>query len=410
MSMIISSFVLSATVYSFYARITSAGGLLPWKSWSQVHADFSQVNIISDSSSLDLSRIELEWWVVPASTLILVIMTLIGLVYGGRDDTIKSGYRSVGRWFHSKVLCHSESMGSFVEDSKHMSPHIILKTPPTPTPVNLSQSTWEDTLRSKFSSTLYSEKQVTKPKLPPISCDIPPSPSPSDSESDASFTASTLQFVNSPTGRQALGLPQVAPAGSVDPNRLSAPPVVLSSSAASSSHLSQAGSSLTNSLLSAPWPEPPTTIPLTPLAAQFYPVPSSPPEQSISIPLPRSPSPVHPHPSMRTARPTSASSITNSLASSTISTHAYLYDPGLFAPSQNSHKAPFEDAGIPAPTRTNVGGNVPMSRSTARGLRKMRSNDSFSQSGRAAFGLGIGRGKGDGREDAVYMTVVQETV
>ncbi|KAJ3486936.1 hypothetical protein NLI96_g3882 [Meripilus lineatus] len=406
---ILTFFFLYASIFRIYAHVKSAGGLLPWNSWSQVHNDFSQVNIVGHDSAVDLLRIEIEWWTIPVSTLTLIIFTFVGMIYGGRDETLLSGLRSVGRWFNFKVLGRSTDMESFVlDDSKLIYPHIILQTPPTPTPLDLNKSAWDDTLHTKLSSGSLTTKQISKPKLSPISSDLPPSPSSSDTDSDMSFINSTLQFVNSPTGRKALGLPPAPPAESVDPTRLSVVPPPISSSQASSSDLSQASSSLTNSLLSGPWPEPPRTLPMTPLATEFYLVESSSPETVRPPALPRAPSPAHARPVPREPRSRSISSITTSLASSTISTHGYIYDPGLFCLSESPHQAPFENAGIPAPSRVNVGGNAaPGARSASRGLRKMKSKDSFVQGGRGGFGMGMGRTKGD---EGVYMTVVQETV
>ncbi|CAL1702974.1 unnamed protein product [Somion occarium] len=384
-SIIIASITLLATIFNIYCHITSVGGLQPWRSLSETHVHFSEVHFVSQSSRLDFTRITVEWWGIPAASIAFIVPSFIGLIFGTRNDESMVGVRTVSRWIDRRILHKSVGIQSFITSSDDFSRSITLKSPPTPTPVHLLKSGWDDTLRSDHSP------RKAKPKPPPIICDMPPSPSStseSETEPDTSFVVSTLTYLQSPTGSQALELPRRAkmrtlqsaqPAPLQSSNRLSVPV---------QGHVSESPASFTQSLLSAPWPEPPSSIPISPhsLSTESLPSPASAYSQASS----------------RAIRHASTSSISGSIASSTISTNGYaVYDPAL--PPPTPHRAPFENSGIPA--------NIPTS---PKPVRSMGSKDTLS-SRKLVHGLSRkGKDRPSTRERAeaegIFMTVVQETV
>lgn len=140
-------------------------------------------------------------------------------------------------------------------------------------PLHVLQSGWDDTFKS--SPTFFAPPPPTA-KPPTLRLDMSTmraerhSPAPSDADSDATFAASTLHYVGSPTGRRALtaglapGL-QAAHAPAPTPSRpvsqLSLAPRKPSDGALSTI------SGLSESLLSSSaWPEPPRTLPMSPTA------------------------------------------------------------------------------------------------------------------------------------------------
>lgn len=382
-SIIIASIILFATIFTIYTRLFTAGGFLPWNSLSETHATISVVKVISHSSRTNVARIAVEWWAIPAVSMVFIIQTLFGLIYGPRSDDSMTGLRTVGRWVDRKLLRKSVGMESFITSS----PSITLKSPPSP--VHLLKSGWDDTLRSNDSQA----KAKTRPRPPPIICDLVTAPSvasSSETEGDNPFGISPLSYLPSPPQIANIGLPprakvKIAKISQSSPthtqHRLAVP--------ASQEHVSESPASIANSLLSGPWPEPPSSIPLS-----SY----SPSTVSIS-----SPASAYSQASSRAIRHVSASSVSGSLASSIVSMNGYaVYDPAL--PPPTPHRAPFEDAGAPVEV-------TPMLSHDQRRLRKMSSKDTFT--GRIHNISRKTRDRPSTRNgsdtEAIYMTVVQET-
>lgn len=342
------------------------------------------------SARLMFARIEVFWWVIPTSTMAFSVMAMIGLVFCQRYDS-PSGYRSAGKWFRSTMLRQSCNKDTFIQTSNDISNRFTLMPPTPPLPVHLSG--WDDSLRSIKS----------KPKPPALTCNIPlvptsPSESESESEADASFKASTLAYLQSPTGRETFrrsptfSKPLSPPPAATAPrwsSLLATPPPALAPISVSTSP--------SQSILSSPWPRPPSAVPVSPSRS---PVPSSSsPQPSLQL------QPVARAVSRRYARPPSTSSFTGSIASSTISANAYVSDPDIFLHSVTSptYRPPFQDSGIPAD-----GIDIERASSPTRSARRIPSIESFH-----ARNLSLKRGnlqkKKEIQGDGIYMTVVQET-
>ncbi|TCD63950.1 hypothetical protein EIP91_004718 [Steccherinum ochraceum] len=374
-AVLISLFVLISTIFSLYSYLRASGGLRPWTSFADVHATFGDVFIVD--AKLDLTRIEVEWWVAPASTLVFFITTSLGFVFG--SDESMFGFRTVRRWYNTRFLGRSMDMDSFVAPSEGFPATISLTSGSSPVP------NWNDSLRFSHAP------DTVRLKVPKIISDSPPPASDlsSDTDSDASFIVSTLNYVQSSTGRRALGLASQAEEAAPEargvvkvieepetilppasPNRLSVVDPAL--------HLPDAPASVPDTtILSSSWPEPPSTLP-------------------ISINL--SPLPV-PSPSPTGSRRSHPTSPTGSISSSTISMSTY--QDGWFLPVSYETR-PFEHSGVP----TEVVLPPP-----PRAVRKMRSKDSLHRALHLGRDRPSGKGRrGDALEEGVYMTVVKETV
>ncbi|KAI0698264.1 pheromone A receptor-domain-containing protein [Cytidiella melzeri] len=377
------------SIFDIYASTSSAHGLRPWTSLAHVHANLAQVLVLSTSDSLGITRIEVSWWIIPASTLVFSCMAAIGLVVCASDESI-TGFRSARKWFRSTLLRQSDDKDTFIQSARDLSRRLTLNTPTLPLPVHLSGNEWDDSLR---------ESGRSKPKLAPIVCDVPPPPvSPNESESDcdASFKAATLAYLQSPTGRETIQaglrsqassptsgtISQLGPRWST---LLSTPPPAMTHSPSASP---------ANSILSSPWPQPPSDVPVSPQkpspAGMKQPVSVSPPDTD------RQP-----------ARPSSIGSLTGSLAS-IIDASGYIPDPDIFLHSVRSPTgpAPFQHAGIPAAAEANARPST-----LPRAPRRVSSQESLSS---RSISLGGGKRSGGFRKkesygDAVYMTVVHET-
>ncbi|KAF7795119.1 hypothetical protein EIP86_006266 [Pleurotus ostreatoroseus] len=372
----ISILLFSTTILDIRARIASAGGLLPWKSWTYVHANLSQVRIVQSTETSTLLAIEATWWAVPVSSLVFAGMALVGLISCVQHDAYTG--RSLGKWFRTTMLRRPEG-DTFIQSSIDLSSHISMSSPTPPIPVHL-KSGWDESFGAGRTAKIQC-------KRPALRCEIPTSPSTStdtDGDSDASFKASTLNYLGSPTGQKAStlsSLPSLDSTLTLAPR--STPPVPALSSLNIPDGAIGASASSAHSILSSPWPEPPSTIPVTPTksTSQTALSPRSPAHH------PRSPSEV---------------SLNTSLASSTVSTGPYLTDPDIFlhSVSTSPHRPPFQD-GIP----TSVPG-IP----SARRPKRMSSNEILSA---RALTSSVRRAAGKRREqnpagEAVYMTVVHE--
>ncbi|KAI0078445.1 STE3-domain-containing protein [Panus rudis PR-1116 ss-1] len=367
MAIMISSVAISTTSFSLFYHIT-AEDILPWHGLSATHSHLSEIIVLSSDVSPDLKWVEVEWWAIPASSAIFILASSLGFILNHHDDV--GGQGSVKKWVSERILGRSTGMSSFIESSKEIPAHIIFRAPSTPTLSSPSPTS----ISSVKAAQIYSSPQ-------------PPSPSPSssgsesDSDPDTSFALSTLNYVGSPTGRMALNLPpppqpsrnerDAANEVSTKSNRLSVP---------AQEPISGSPASIANSILSAPWPEPPSTIPLSPNSSS-----------TVSIPSPKS---TYSQQSSRSARgrPPSIISVNDSIVSSTLSSAAYIYDPAL-PPVEPPDRRPFENSGIPAIQ-------------PPKHARRMKSKESLT--GRH-IGLSLRRGDRQLR-DGVFMTVVQETV
>ncbi|KAI0370949.1 STE3-domain-containing protein [Pilatotrama ljubarskyi] len=374
-SVFISLVSSGVTIFSMTASLIAVGGLQAWtvESWYDVHAQMSQVLVIPASSHLVLTRIEAEWWVIPACTLIFVSMTGLALVSGIHSDDRTRTYGALPGWFRRAVL-RRPSDDAFAH-AKGFSGQTLCSSPSSPTSMYEMKSGWDDTWRPAAPA---------KVKLAPLT--IPEAPSQTTiavSDQDDPFVQSTLHYIESPTGREALGLPPLPPAlyHPGQRNRSVSPPTAASRSPSppkAAADTRKVAAARPNSLLSGPWPQPPCTIPLSPRTpSPKTPITVSPPSP-IAVPSP--------------ARPESVASFTASISSSTISMSGYA--------REESYVAPFQDsaAGIPGP-----GLAVP------KHIRKVRSRDVLLPRSLSASSRGRRNGSDGGPSEGIYMTVVRET-
>ncbi|KAH8101262.1 pheromone A receptor-domain-containing protein [Cristinia sonorae] len=371
-TIVISVFALCSVTYSMASSIRETGGVRRWTSWSQVHANLGNVVVLN--SPPELTRIEVEWWVAPVSAILFFATTVAGFLSGLEDDSM-FGFTTVRRWYHARVLGRSVDIESFIHSSDNV-PSFILR--PSPSPHKLgSLPGWDDTIRFT-----HTPEILTPPPLK-TTHEQPRPDSASDTESDASFMVSTLSYIQSPTGRKALGIPSPSPtqvarlktaaAAVVNPNRLSVIDPALN-------QISVSPASPSQSILSASWPEPPSALPLSPINLS-------------PLPISRSPSPRSPT-SSRMKRSPSNSSTTGSMASSTAYANDYSFLP------DPSDTRPFEDSAITVPSVL-----------PSRRVKRSGSKGSFTS---RTLQLGSERPSGKGKrvhelDDGVYMTVVHES-
>ncbi|KAI0350976.1 STE3-domain-containing protein [Trametes cingulata] len=372
-SVFISLISFAVTIFSMTASLIAIGGLQAWtvESWYQVHAEMSQVFVIPPSSRFELERIEAEWWVIPACTLIFVAMTALALVSGIHSDERTKTYAALPGWFHRLIL--RRSSGDSFAHAKGFSGQTLCSSPSSPTSMYEMKSGWDDTWRPAAPA---------KVKLAPLT--IPEAPSQTTiavGDQDDPFVQSTLNYIESPTGREALGLPSLPPAlyhpgqrnGSVSP-----PAAASRSPSPPKESERKVAAPRPNSILSGPWPQPPSTIPASPRTpSPKTPITVSPPSP-IATPAP--------------TRPESVASFTASISSSTISMSGYARDEPYVAPFQDSV------AGIPGP-----GLAVP------KHIRKVRSRDVLLPRSLSASSRGRRNGSDGGLSEGIYMTVVRET-
>ncbi|KAI0053505.1 hypothetical protein FA95DRAFT_753576 [Auriscalpium vulgare] len=363
------AFALSGMAYSavVYGIIASSVSLQSWTSISAIRTDVSRIEVLNDRGWR--TRSELIWWATPIWSLLLCTMSACG-------EETRSGYRSlyklVMRGFERDVLP--------VHKAKSLT-----MTEPT-TPVHLLKSGWDDalnvkkshsTLRSTFTLNSHSDSTRSSTPTPPQSPPPPMSP-----EQDASFTQSTLTYLESSTARQ-LRLPSppppalhlVHPPGPAErtyppsPDDAHPPPhhrfSALALSPPNPHYSSDMSGSPASSILSADaWPKPPPTVP--------------------------SPTSAHPY-----ARSSSPTSITSSIVAGQLDALGYPVYPGEHTVSPRMR---------PADLPFNVEGpsvmSVPFSPPTA----ARRTASVHSTKSRHVHGA---KGK---KNDVIYMTVVKETV
>ncbi|KAI0641062.1 STE3-domain-containing protein [Trametes meyenii] len=376
-SVFISLTSLSVTIFSMTVRLISVGGLQAWsvESWNDVHAHLSQVFIVLSSARLVLKSVEAEWWAVPMCTLIFVSMTGLAFLSGIHDTTTGThGHGALPHWLRRNILRRSPS-DQFAQ-GKGLSGQTLCSSPSSPTSMYEMKPGWEDTWRPAAPARV---------KLAPLT--IPETRSETTmavSEQDDPFVQSTLHYIESPTGREVLGLPPLPPALHlpIQPERSIAQRKTPSRSPSPPKEVARTVvSPRPSSILSGPWPQPPLTIPASPRT----PSPKTPRTPVVSPPSP-TPTPVSPP-----MRPSSISSFTTSLASSTISTGPYVLD--------EPYAPPFQDSTTGAP---GLGLAVP------KHIRKVRSKDVLPRS-LSASARGRRKGSDGGLSGGIYMTVVRET-
>ncbi|CDO68091.1 hypothetical protein BN946_scf184788.g22 [Trametes cinnabarina] len=263
-SVSISLISMSTTIFSVTAHLVSVGGLQAWatESWAQVHAETSQVFVIPATSRIILQSLAADWWAVPAYTFVFVSMTGLALIHPEGSKT----YGSVRRWLRRVILRRASE--DALAHAKSFGGQTLCSSPSSPTSMYEMKAGWEDTWRLSAPA---------KVKLPPLT--IPAGPSEttiagSNPEQDDTFARSTMRYVESPTGREALGLPPMPPAiyhpaqrgGSVSPPvtlpRSPSPP----KSRIAPRDEDEAPSARPDSMIlsAGAWPRPPSTIPTSP--------------------------------------------------------------------------------------------------------------------------------------------------
>ncbi|KAI0632775.1 STE3-domain-containing protein [Trametes polyzona] len=370
----------SVTLFSMSANLIFVGGLQPWavETWNQVHAEMSQVFVIPATSRLDLQRIEVEWWIVPAYTLVFVTMTALALVSDIRD-TRTGTYGVLPSWFRRTVL--RRGPGSSFAQAKGLSGQTLCSTPPSPASTYEMKSGWDDTWRPAAPA---------KVKLAPLTIpDAPPRTTIAVSDQDDPFVQSTLTYIESPTGREALGLPPLPPALYHPDQRsrsVSPPSAPTRSPSPAKEETRRVAPPRPVSFVSGPWPLPPSTIPASPRT----PSPKAPVVVSPPSPDPALPGPSHVH--TASSRPESVASFATSLASSTISVGSFVLEDPYAAPFQDSASGP-AGPGLAVPKH----------------IRKIRSRDGLLPRSLSASSRGRRNGSDGGLSGGIYMTVVKET-
>ncbi|KZT00250.1 STE3-domain-containing protein [Laetiporus sulphureus 93-53] len=378
------SLVLSSTAFSIYAAIVSPSGLLRWTSWDQVHARFTTVNVIADIHDTDLVDTEFTWWLIPASTFVLIVVSLAGFISSARQDTL-SGYRAVAQQFSTIALRRDWRRQSF-ELPMDRRPHVLLKSPEPsdladPEKAHHSNVTQKPRKSRPFpiSVTLSAGASVS----PPVST--------ASDEVDDLFARSARTYLGSPVAREAFGYvshPFAVPAQSTSSLPTNVPVVWYGepeppqrAHAASNRH----------SILSQQWPRPPSGIPTSPLPSVTVLPPTLIPDRHIS-------------------RPASTASLSTSVVSSTINTSAHALDPAQVlhdSPTLPSF-APFSDAVI-SEHEARQGHERGLSVPIPKHSRRTRSMGRLITRNLSLSSRDQQRSRQQ-EEGAIYMTVVQETL
>jgi len=253
-SVSIAVFVAVVSVFDMVSRLES--GLKPWISWGQIHSSSGDQTIgvvtshgRSPVEQRALVRTEVGWWLIPLSSILFVV------VVGSTNEVYKLNM-SLLMTLWNKILRRSDDVAALPIQEPTQESFSSTST----APFDPFKSGWDDTIRSSHS--LISTPM--RSRLPPIK--IPeyvtsPLPSLGSAQSDDLFMASTLTYLRSPTGREALG--QVGLVLPTSPSE-----VYHSRSSPIPSPLDTLASSRPKSLgedelgLSLPWPRPPNTPPL----------------------------------------------------------------------------------------------------------------------------------------------------
>lgn len=380
------SLVLSSTALSIHAAIVYPSGLLRWTSWDQVHARFMTVNVITDIHATDLVDIELTWWLIPASSFVLIIVSLAGFISNARQDTF-SGYRAISQQFSTIVLRRDWRRQSF-ELPMDRQPHVLLKSP-GPSDLAEPEKAHQSNVTQKPRKFRPSPISVTLSAGASVS---PPVSTASD-EVDDPFAPSARTYLGSPVAREAFGHvshPFAVPAQSTSSLSTNVPAVWYGEPDHESHQRAHAASNR-HSILSQQWPRPPSGIPPSPAT-------------SVAVP------PSTLNPDRHVSRPASTVSLSASLASSTINTSAHALDPAQVlhdSPTLPSF-APFSDAVI-SEHEARQGHERGLSFPIPKHSRRTRSMGKLITRNLSLSSRDQQRARQQ-EEGAIYMTVVQETV
>lgn len=384
-SLLIASLTLASGVVTVYVGVESPPGLQPWRSWTSAHDHISEIQILTSSTPMQLISIEMAWWVIPASSFVLFASVVAGMLAGTRDQVLDD-YRTF--LWRLQLLCGNRDAPrrpseSFIDLHGDFRSRLSDTVSPTRTPS--AKSAWKSPSLSSLKSAPLS---ITIPNTMPLS----PPPSTEFENTDATFAQSTVSYLDSPAGKSAVSLVLPPPAFK-RPSR-PAPPLDLGPQPApeEDAHYNRPNSPppRPSSILSEPWPRPPSAIPISPVV----PVTIHPPS---------------PRPGHAPSRPPSRASFSTSLASSTVTMSAYASDVerALRDSPTLPQFAPFADAGMPTGESHARGLSLAVPKRT----RKMRSKDvmvtrNLSLSLRTRERAREEEGTGPG----IYMTVVKETV
>ncbi|KAH9916390.1 STE3-domain-containing protein [Epithele typhae] len=415
---------LVTTALSLYGHVSDVGGIKPnvTDTWMAVHAQMT-IPFIA------------EWWLTPACTIVLVAMTVLGMVCRASSQRSSQGSRVLSHYFHSAIFgrpsstsaCEGESENSSGKGFRSLGETFSsAPSSPSPTLIGDRDAPYKP---MPLSFALAGQEPVVpvKAKIKLARLAIPEIPQTQSSQgarvpstyglSDDPFVQSTQAYLESPTGREALGLgvvtmPLVSPfpppprslvrRDASPPKRTVSPSMRVASppSHMRSPTLPSSSSSLARSVSSSPsrgvvllrFAVPQQSLPpLVPVSPRTHLRTSRVPARSNALCR----SHYH-HPTIAVAvpgnsahvvAPPSVSSITTSLASSTISMGAY-YD--------DVHAAPFQDH-ADADADSIVAGRPRSGPGLARDALLARTASRRVKNASGSFAGGI------------YMTVVKET-
>ncbi|ETW79706.1 putative B mating type protein [Heterobasidion irregulare TC 32-1] len=231
-----------------YVFISSTVTLSAWSSISDVHAQFSKIEILPLGSAAGTQN-ELIWWAIPLWTILICITFAF-------EEEMAQNYRSLINWSFRRIV------GRDILSVRSKYDDMITTT--STTPIHLLKSGWDDTLNTKSSIfTLKQKRSVFAQNTSALTLStLSPPASP---EADASFTQSTLTYLESDTARQ-LCLPSPPPTSQsqIHSSSTSSPIDTQDRVIIPPSHSTEAPipTSPSESMLSsAAWPEPPRTIP-----------------------------------------------------------------------------------------------------------------------------------------------------
>ena len=232
-------FAAIVTIFDMTSRIGEFG-LLEYPSWSAVHQDLISIvsNEDSSRSAVDARmRTEVAWWMAPIASFVLaaIFASTRECWTAGQNFCISAKDRATGlftpkqkfdlpiqyvrlflfRSFPSLLYLFFDAILIFATFRQNRQLEGVTVVPLTSPPKAVHdpfKSGWDDTLKSVESL----KKQTSfKPKMKVVPLRIPPPalrlPSPTysdssaDEEGDASFAASTQNYLLSPTGKEALG-------------------------------------------------------------------------------------------------------------------------------------------------------------------------------------------------------------
>lgn len=100
--------ILLSTYVVFMTSVSGARGLQAWTSWADVHRRMSEVEVVrsEDMLTLDETKVEMEWWIVPM--LSLFVFGLLGFGRGTRAGYHDLVDATVGRL--SQTRCRGSSV------------------------------------------------------------------------------------------------------------------------------------------------------------------------------------------------------------------------------------------------------------------------------------------------------------